>query len=196
MYVEQELRFLGRDCYRLSRSNAGVVVAGLLGEQVFSVIRLGFVGSCWMLAGTVALVGCCLVPLRRSRTSVGAEGISISWGFGRGRTYPWTEIRWVEVHETRNGNGTAQTVRITLADSRRRSLPAVQNSTIYPDRGFEMNVARIMTRWHAHTTEAARYKPPEKWRQRLSPTAWGCLVGVALVVLAVLVVAVVLLVAG
>jgi hypothetical protein len=186
VHSEQELSFQGKDRYRLSGSNAAAAGAVLVAELAFSESRMGFVGFCWMLGGTVALIGLGIVPLRRSRTAVGAEGISVSWGFGRGRTYRWADIRWVEVHETRSRNGTAQSLRITLADSRRRSLPALQNSAMYPDPEFDLNVARIKSRWRANTAEASRFKPPEKWRQRRSPTTWGYLIGVAIMVAVVL----------
>ncbi|WP_433887746.1 PH domain-containing protein [Streptomyces sp. CA-111067] len=194
MYVERE--FLGRDRYRISWPNATGALAFVALEMVVTLLRLGFVGSCWVAAGTVVLISLILVVLRRSRTAVGAEGISISWGFGRGRTYPWADIRWVEVRETQSRTGRAQTVRITLADSRRRSLPAVQNSTMYPDRDFELNVARIMTRWRANTTEESRYRPPEKRYQRLSPNAWGYIIGGVILVVVLLVTVIAILVTG
>lgn len=196
MYAEQELSFRGKDRNRISWRNASGVLAFVAIELALSVVRLGFVGSCWVLGGTVVLAGLIFVSLRRSWTVVGAEGISTSWGFGRGRTYPWADIRWVEVRETRSQTGSTQTVRITLADNRRRSLPALANSAIYPDAHFELNVARIMTRWRANTTDASRYRPPEKRYQRLSPNAWGYLIGAVILVVVLLVTVIAILVTG
>jgi hypothetical protein len=194
VYAEEELSFRGRDRSRISWSRASGVLAFMAIELALLMIRVGFVGSCWILGATVALFGLGFVLTRRSRTTVGAEGISISWGFGRGRRYPWADIRWIEVNETRGRTGTVQTVRITLADSRRRSLPALANSAMYPDGHFELNVARVMTRWRANTTGESRYRPPEKWYQRLSPNAWGYLVGAVILVVVLLVMVIAILV--
>ncbi|MCO5968227.1 PH domain-containing protein [Actinoallomurus soli] len=155
-------------------------------EGAFAFYRLGVVGSCWLLGGTAALVGLGVSMARRSGTTVGAAGITISWGLGRGRLYSWQEIRWIDVRETKSQQGTALSARITLADGRRRSLPALQHSTQYPDPDFQVDFQRVVTWWESSTEPAARFRPPERMRYKLTPQAVGLILGLLITIIVVL----------
>ncbi|MEV5750162.1 PH domain-containing protein [Actinoallomurus sp. NPDC052308] len=185
-----ELSFRGKDRYHPSWPHFAALGLGLAIEGAFAFFRLGVVGSCWLLGGTAALVGLGMSMALRSWTTVGAAGITIYWGLGRGRTYPWREIRWIDVRETKSQYGTALTARITLADGRRRSLPALQHSTRYPDPDFHVDVQRVINWWELNTDQAARFQPPKRLRYRLTPQAIGLILGLLITIIVVLGVAV------
>jgi hypothetical protein len=134
----------------------------------------------------LAVLGLCMVL--RSWTTVGVAGITICWGIGRGRTYSWQEIRWIDVRETKSQYGRTLAARITLTDGRRRSLPALQHSTPYPDPNFHVDFQRVVNWWELSTDPAARFQPPKKLRDRLTPTMVGLILGLPITVIIVLVV--------
>ena len=183
-----ELSFRGRDRYRPSWPQFAVLGLGLAVEGALAFFQLGVVGFCWLLGGTAAFVGLGISMVLRSRTTVGAAGITICWGLGRGRTHPWQEIRWIDVRETKSQYGTSLSARITLEDGRRRSLPALQHSTRYPDPDFHVDFRQVVNRWKSNTDPAARFQPPERLRNRLTPTAVGFILGLLITVVVGLVV--------
>jgi hypothetical protein len=160
----------------------------LVVEGVLAFFRLGVVGFCWLLGGTAALASLGISMVLRSWTTVGAVGITICWGIGRARTYPWQEIRWVDVRETKSQYGTSLSARITLADGRRRSLPALQHSTRYPDPHFHVDFQRVVNWWKLSTDPAAQFQPPKKLRDQLTPTMVGLILGLLITVIIGLVV--------
>ncbi|GLY88105.1 hypothetical protein Airi02_060340 [Actinoallomurus iriomotensis] len=188
MHSVNELSFRGKDRYRLSWPHFGGLGLLLVVEGVFAFIRLGAVGFCCLLAGTALLVGLGISMARRSWTTVGAAGVTICWGIGRGRTYSWQEIRWVDVRETKSQYGTSLSARITLANGRRRSLPALQHSSQYPDPDFDVDFRQVVDWWKLNTDPAARFEPPKRWWSRLTPTAVGFILGLLITVVIVLVV--------
>ncbi|MET8638901.1 PH domain-containing protein [Streptomyces sp. NPDC004680] len=136
----------------------------------------------------LVLWGVSFFLVRRSRTTVGAEGITISWGMGRGRTHPWDQIRWVDVRETRTNSGTVRTARITLAGGRRRSLPALSHGNLYPLPDFDTDVRRVINWWELSTDPAMRIQPPRRTRDRLTPHALGVILGLVITAVIVIVV--------
>jgi hypothetical protein len=178
-----ELSFRGKDRYHPSWAQFAVLGLGLVVEAAFAFFRLGVVGFCWLLGGTAVFVGLGISVVLRSWTTVGAAGITICWGIGRGRTYSWQEIRWIDVRETKSQYGTSLSARITLADGRRRSLPALQHSTRYPDPDFQADFRRIVNWWKSNTDPAARFEPPKRLRYRLSPTVVGLILGLLIMVI-------------
>jgi Protein of unknown function (DUF2581). len=134
------------------------------------------------------LAGLGLCVVLRSWTTVGVAGITICWGIGRGRTYSWQEIQWIDVRETKSGYGRTLVARITLADGRRRSLPALQHSTQYPDPDFHVDFQRVVNWWKLSTDPAARFQPPKRLRNRLTPTVVGLILGLLITVIIGLVV--------
>lgn len=188
----QELSFRGRDRYHPSwPAFAGVAVVVVV-EGVVAAVKLGAVGVGWLVGGTVLLVTAGVWSLRHCRTAVGPEGITVSWGFGRGRTYRWGDIRWVHIRDSNSPQqGASRTARITLADGRRRSLPALQHSAMYPDPCFDANYERVVKWWIAATTPSSRFQPPLRPLQRMSPQTLGVLLGM---VISVVIVGVVILV--
>jgi hypothetical protein len=168
----------------------GLGVVGVLIEGVYAYLRLGVVGFCWLLVGTAVVVGLVISLMRRSWTRVGAAGITICWGIGRGRTYSWQEIRWIGVHETKSQYGTSLVARITLANGKRRSLPALQHSTKYPDPNFQVDFRRVVDWWESNTDPAARFEPPKRLRNRLTPTTAGFILGLLITVIVCVVVVV------
>ncbi|GAA4485317.1 hypothetical protein GCM10023191_009830 [Actinoallomurus oryzae] len=178
-----ELSFRGRDRYRPSFPQfAGLGVVVII-EGVFAYLRLGVVGFCWLLLGTAVLVGLGISLGRRSWTTVGTAGITICWGIGRGRTYSWQEIRWIDVRETKSQYGTSLSARITLANGKRRSLPALQHSTQYPDPDFQADFRRVVDWWKSNTDPAARFEPPKRLWNRLTPRTAGFILGLLITVI-------------
>jgi hypothetical protein len=155
----RELIFRGKDRYRPSRSQLGVLVLGVIGQGVVVFHKLGVVEFLWVTGGLIALLGLGFATSFRSWTRVGPAGITICWGVGRrGRTYPWQEIRWVDVKET-SGGVTSLAARITLANGRRRSLPALRHSSTYPQPSFPEDFRRVVEWWELSTDPAARILP-------------------------------------
>ena len=186
----KELTFRGKDRYRqLSRMPLAVLAFGLIVGGSSVVFRLGNpVVTCWMMGVGAAFVSLGIFIVLRSWTRVGAAGITICQGFGRrGRTYPWQEIRWVDIRETTNNHGTFLTVRIALADGRRRSLPALRHSSMDPYFYFHRDFARIVRWWERSTDPAARFVPPDTSLSRRAPTVLGMIL-VLLIALGVLLV--------
>ena len=185
-----ELSFRGKDRYRPSWPQLAALGLGLAVAGVLAFFRLGAVGFCWLLGGMAVLVGLGVCMALRSWTTVGTAGITICWGIGRGRVHPWQEIRWIDVRETKSQYGTSLAARITLADGRRRSLPALQHSTRYPDPDFHADFRRVVQWWKVSTEPGARFEPPKRLRNRLTPPAVGLILGLLITVIIVLVVAV------
>ncbi|MEU9019700.1 PH domain-containing protein [Actinomadura sp. NPDC048394] len=181
-----ELCFRGRDRYRPSWPHFAALGLGLVVEGALAFSRLGVVGSCSLLGGTALLAGLGIALGLRSWTSVGPAGITICRGLGRGRVHPWREIRWIDVRETKSQYGTVLAARITLADGRRRSLPALQHSTRYPDPDFQVDFQRVLNWWETSTDAAARSRPPERARKQATPQTIGLVLGVLITVIVVL----------
>ncbi|MFK0296373.1 hypothetical protein ACIQU6_38690 [Streptomyces sp. NPDC090442] len=51
------------------------------------------------------------------------------------------------MRETKDQNGTALAARITLASGRRRSLPGLQHSNLYPFPEFHVDFQRVVNWW-------------------------------------------------
>ncbi|MEU9133481.1 hypothetical protein AB0D08_36245 [Kitasatospora sp. NPDC048540] len=164
-----ELIFRGRDRYRPSWGHFAGLCAVLAVQMAVAAYKLGPVGFCWVLGVTVALIGLGLLLAFRSWTTVGAGGITVCWGIGSGRTYPWHEIRWIDVRETRSQYGTSLVPRMFLVSGRRRALPGLHHSELYPAPDFAVEFRRIVAWWELSTDESARVRPPKGLRDRLTP---------------------------
>ncbi|MEV0532074.1 hypothetical protein [Kitasatospora sp. NPDC050463] len=185
-----ELIFRGKDRYRPSWPQFAFLGVLLAAQGTLAAYRLGAVGFCWMLGGTAAIAGPALVISRRCWSAVGAAGITICWGVGRrGRTYPWRDIRWIDVRETKSRFGASYAVRMTLAGGKRRTLPGLQHSDAYPAADFDEQFHRVVNWWELSTDQAARVQPPKQLRDRLSPTALGVVFGILIALVAALVIA-------
>jgi hypothetical protein len=119
---------------------------------------------------------------------VGASGITVSKGLGSGRTYRWEEIRWIDVREGAAQGGTFRYARITLANGRRRTLPALQQSPLYPDPEFDADFQRVVNWWESSTESTSRFRPPEKAWQRMEPGRLGTILGVVISIVIIVVV--------
>ncbi|MGV9268539.1 hypothetical protein ACWDRR_28170 [Kitasatospora sp. NPDC003701] len=178
-----ELIFRGKDRYRPSWPQLGFLGVLLVAQGALAVFRLGAVGFFWMVGGTAAIVGPALLISRRCWSSVGAAGITICWGIGRrGRTYPWQEIRWIDVRETKSQYGSSFAVRMTMVGGKRRTLPGLQHSDTYPAPDFDEQFHRVVNWWELSTDQAARVRPPKQLRDRLTPTVAGVVAGILIAV--------------
>ncbi|WP_329487807.1 hypothetical protein OG618_14390 [Kitasatospora sp. NBC_01246] len=177
-----ELSFRGKDRYRPSWLHLGVLCLVLAVEGVFAAYRLGPAGFGWVLGGTLVLVGLATFVVLRSWTTVDASGITICWGLGRGRTYPWHEIRWIDIRETDNQYGYSLVPRIYLTNGRRRSLPGLQHSDIYPSPDFQVDFQRILNWWELSTDPSIRVQPSKQLRDRVGPMAVGMIAGLLIAV--------------
>ncbi|MFJ6617807.1 hypothetical protein ACIQOW_09590 [Kitasatospora sp. NPDC091335] len=165
-----ELIFRGKDMFRPSWSNLAPLILLVVTQLVLGYLKLGAVATILLVAGTLALVIPGFAISLRSWSRVGADGITICWGLGRGRTYSWQEIRWIDVRETK-GNGTSSSAaRFHATDGRRRSLPGLQTSTYYPLSDFEVNFQRVVNWWEYSTDPTQRVRPEKQFRDRLTPT--------------------------
>lgn len=192
MSAEHELTFRGRERYRNARWSSIVLLAVvLLIETVVSSSQFGAAATGWLVGGTFAFAGLNFVRMRRCRTTVGAAGVTISSGFGPGRTHPWHEVRWVGVHQGNGQFGGYSTLQVTFANGRTRTLPALQRSPLYPDPDFDANCQKIIRWWEASTDPSTRFRPTGNWLYRKSPEQIGRLVGLALAAVIMVVVFVV-----
>jgi len=187
----KELVFRGKDRYRsytwmpLLVLGFGLVVAGIP-----TAFRVGnTLGLCWFFGLATAVSGIANFIVFRSWTRVGPAGITICRGIGRrGRTYPWQEIRWVDIRETKTNRGTSLAARITLSDGRRRSLPALFYGYSDADPNFDRDVARVVRWWESSTDPAARYVPPDTLLSRRLPTVLGVILLLLIAVTVLLVI--------
>ncbi len=175
-----ELIFRGRDRYRPSWSHL-VILLLVLAVQGFAAGRgLGLEGFLWLAGGTLALSGLGLWVTLRSWSGVGPEGITICWGFGRGRTYPWDRIRWIDVRTVTSQGSTTEQVRVFVAGGRRRALPGLLRSDLYPSPDFDEQYYRVRNWWELSTEPSARVEPGRRPRDRIGATAVGVVLGLAL----------------
>ncbi|MEK2491332.1 hypothetical protein WN990_17435 [Kitasatospora purpeofusca] len=165
-----ELIFRGRDRYRPSRSQLVLLLVLLVAQGFAAAHGLGTVGFLWLAAGTLALCGLGLWTTVRCWSRVGPEGITICWGFGRGRTYPWDRIRWIDVRTLDTQGGTSSQVRMFLAGGRRRALPGLLHSDLYPSEDFDEQYHRFRNWWELNTEAPARVEPVRRFRDRITPT--------------------------
>ncbi|MFF0410577.1 hypothetical protein ACFYUY_09065 [Kitasatospora sp. NPDC004745] len=176
-----ELRFRGGDLTFAWRRLW--LPAGLIGVQtVIATMRNGAEGLGWTAAALAVVIPASVLLLKRCWTEAGEDGIRIYRGLGRVHGYPWGEVRWIAVRHQSGGGGGMTSVRITLVDGRRRTLPGLQESTLYPRPGFDADLARLRASWERHVDPSFRLGPPprEPLRRRLR----GVLPGVALLVCA------------
>nr|WSX76822.1 PH domain-containing protein [Streptomyces sp. NBC_00899] len=189
MSAGQELTFRGRDRYRNAQwSRISLLGVLVLVEGAVSFSQLSAAAAGWLVGGTLAFAGLTIVRMRRCRTTVGAAGVTICSGFGRGRTHPWSEVRWVGVHHARGQFDGYSTLQVTFANGRTRSLPALQRSSLYPDPDFDANCQDVIGWWEASTDPSTRFRATGNWLYRRSPEQIGRLVGVGVGVVIVAVV--------
>ncbi|MFF7587673.1 hypothetical protein ACFZCK_09335 [Kitasatospora purpeofusca] len=171
-----ELIFRGRDRYRPSWSHLAVLLVLLVAQGFAAAHGLGTVGFLWLAGGTLALSGLGLWTTVRCWSRVGPEGITICWGFGRGRTYPWDRIRWIDVRTVDAQGGTSSQVRMFLAGGRRRALPGLLHSDLYPSPDFDEQYYRVRNWWELNTDASARVEPVRRFRDRITATVAAVLV--------------------
>ncbi|WP_369185656.1 hypothetical protein [Streptomyces sp. Y1] len=175
-----ELVYRGKD---LLRPSVFLTVLGLLlVEALVAGLKFGPVGVAWAVGLTVAILAPSFFYTYRSWSSVGPAGITICWGGGKGRTYPWHEIRWIDVRETKNRGNTSYAVRFYVTGGRRRTLPGLIHSPVYPNPDFGAHFQRVVQWWEFSTDPAVRVQPPRTLRDKVSPQALGALLAVLIVV--------------
>jgi hypothetical protein len=103
-------------------------------------------------------------------TRVDASGITTRRLFGAGRTLPWSEVRWVEVHEQYlPKSGTVRNVRVHLTNGRRRRLPGLHTGGLLVDPRFDAKAQAVLAWWQKSAKRSARVAPeprPRWWRAR------------------------------
>lgn len=153
----------------------GLVLLGVEGAAAF--VTLPRVGFWWLTGGTIALLAPFVLLSSRSWSRVTPEGITICWGLGHGRTYPWREIQWIDVRETQSQGSPTYAVRMFLLSGRRRSLPGLSRSDTHPAPDFDEQFQRVIDWWELSTDPAARTRPSKRFRDRLTPTVAGLVLG-------------------
>ncbi|MET8295856.1 hypothetical protein ACFYZT_33035 [Streptomyces sp. NPDC001591] len=178
-----ELNFPSGGRNRPAKSSVALALVLLVVEGAAAFVQLGPVGFCWLVGGSIALLAPLAFLSYRSWSRVGTDGITICWGLGRGRTYPWHEIQWIDVRETKGRDSPSYAVRMFLLGGRRRSLPGLYRSGMHPAPDFDEQFQRVVNWWESSTDQTAWVRPPTRSRDRLTPTAVGLVVTVAIVVL-------------
>ncbi|GAA0613225.1 hypothetical protein GCM10010394_48950 [Streptomyces crystallinus] len=156
-------------------------------EGVAAYVTLGGVGFCWLVGGSIVLLAPLVLLSSRSWSRVGADGITICWGLGGGRTYPWHEIQWIDVRETQGQGSSVSAIRVFLLGGRRRSLPGLYRSATHPAPDFDEQFQRVVDWWELSTDPSARVRPPKRFRDRLTPVTVGLLVVPAAIAVAAVV---------
>ncbi|MEV7599515.1 hypothetical protein AB0O91_19260 [Kitasatospora sp. NPDC089797] len=171
-----ELRFRGGDV-KADRRRLLVSLTIFTIQLAALVMHAGWGQGVWMIGASAVLLPTVIALLRRGWTVVGDDGIRVSWGLGRVRSYPWRKIRWMAAQHHLQGGTTS--VRITLTDGRRRTLPGINKSFVYPDPHFESKLAQIRARWERQDDESFRLGPPtpERLLRRLRGVLPGILAG-------------------
>ncbi|MEV7599249.1 PH domain-containing protein [Kitasatospora sp. NPDC089797] len=151
----------------------------------------------WGAGTTALLVGATLLPIvvarviaLRSWVRVDADGITVNRGLGRGRTYPWQQISWVDVSEIPGRTTTTRVARIHTTDGRRHWLSTLVTSDHHPAESFDADVRRVVDRWKQSTEPDRRIRPGKQFRDRITPMKIGfaaaAVLGIVLGVLAAL----------
>ncbi|MFI6151207.1 hypothetical protein ACIBCA_00715 [Kitasatospora sp. NPDC051170] len=174
-----ELIYRGKDLFRPSVFAMAAVLITL--EGVFAAIKLGVPGLVFVVGLTVLLAVPAMYLSYRSWTSVGRAGITLYWGFGQGRTYPWHEVQWIDVRETKSRSSSSYAARIHLPTGKRRTLPGVASSGMYPNPNFGQQYQQVVQWWEYSTHPGSRVQPPQKIRDKVSPQVIGVIVGLVLV---------------
>ncbi|MFG3052184.1 hypothetical protein ACGFZP_14675 [Kitasatospora sp. NPDC048239] len=177
-----ELIFRGKDRYRPSWSHLLLALAVIAAQGTLAAVKLGPTGTVWLVGGTIALMVPPACMTYRCWSSVGPGGITICWGLGRGRTYPWHEIQWLDVRTTKSQGSESRAARMFLTSGRRRTLPGLQYSDMYPDPDFEVDFRRVVNWWEFSTDAAARISPPKRLRDRFTPMVSAVIVTLLLTV--------------
>lgn len=173
--------FRGKDRYRPSK--ALFLVVGLLLIARGIIHPPSLVGFCWFAGLSAVALSLGIGIAVRSWTKVGPAGITICRGIGRrGRTYPWQEIRWIDVWKNDNQGLEIRQARITLANGRRRTLPALRHTRTYPQPTFSADFRRVVEWWELSTDPAARFQLPETSRTRLAPFMPGVILALLITV--------------
>ncbi len=170
--------FRQRDLIRPSAYAAlALVPTAALGFGFLELTALGTV-----LLGTLSLVllAPALVKGLRSYSRVGADGITIGWGFGPGRTHSWQQIRWVGVQGYGAGGQSTYVVQVHLADGRRRSLPGLHTGPYHQATDFVANAHRVSDYFEASTDPARRVEPQGRSEDWVTPLLIGIPLGLAL----------------
>ncbi|KPI06591.1 hypothetical protein OV450_3703 [Actinobacteria bacterium OV450] len=179
-----ELNYPSANRNRPAKSSLGLALVLLVVEGLAAFVTLGRVGFCWLVGGSIALIAPLVLLSSRSWSRVGDDGITICWGLGHGRTYPWHEIQWIDVRETQGQGSSSNAVRMFLLGGRRRSLPGLYRSGMHPAPDFDEQFRRVVDWWELSTDQSARVRPPKRFRDRLTPAVVGLVVVPAVVVVA------------
>ncbi|MFG2918264.1 hypothetical protein ACGF0D_35930 [Kitasatospora sp. NPDC048298] len=144
-----------------------------------------------VVGGTVLLVAASRLIVMRYLVRVDADGVTISWGLGRGRTYSWQEISWIDASEIQGRGTTTRVARIHTTDGRRHWLSTLVTSGFNPLEDFDGDFRRVVGRWKHSTSASRRVRPEKQFRDRITPTKFA-VVGTVVFAVVLFVVTVVL----
>ncbi len=158
-----ELTFRSKDRLHWSWPFAALVgvAAAVAGTRVGR--DFGAADLAWAIGGTAALALPSLL-LRERWSTVGPAGITFHRPLARrGRTYPWHEIRWLEVYGTDRRFGEFRTLQVHFADGRSRFLNGLVQDRTHSSPGFDADVRRVRNWWELSTDPAGRVRPAKKF---------------------------------
>lgn len=184
----KELIFRGKDRFRPDWSDLGPVLIVVTVELVAGHLKfhLGLGPMVLLVGGTVVLAAASRLLSMRYWSRVGTDGVTICWGFGRGRTYSWQQISWIDVSEIQGRGAPTRVARIHTTDGRRHWMSTVMASDLHPSEDFDADFRRVVDWWKHSTSPSLRVLPEKKFRDRLTPvrTAVLCTVVLAVVLFA------------
>ncbi|WP_405005332.1 hypothetical protein OHV13_14880 [Kitasatospora purpeofusca] len=158
-----ELIFRSKDRFHWSWYFAALVGVATTATGARVVHDFGAAGLAWAIGGTAALAAPSLL-LRGRWSTVGPSGITFHRPLARrGRTYPWHEIRWLEVYGTGRRFGEFRTLQVHFADGRSRFLDGLVQDRTHPSPGFDADVRRVRNWWELSTDPTGRVRPPKKF---------------------------------
>ncbi|MER5349590.1 hypothetical protein ABT093_04570 [Kitasatospora sp. NPDC002551] len=182
-----ELTFRAKDRHRrswLHLAQVGALLA-LAGTRI--AIDLGIQVLLWTTGGLAALIGLHHLAASEPWSTVGPAGVTIRGTYRRrARAHPWRDIRWIDVYEAKSPFGTYRAPRIHLADGRRQVLAGLSQDPTHPSPDFDEQVRRVRGLWELNTDPAARVRPAERRRDRLTPGRVGFLTAVPVLIVAFL----------
>ncbi|MFE6052631.1 hypothetical protein ACFQ6N_17895 [Kitasatospora sp. NPDC056446] len=179
-----ELIFRGKDRFRPDWTDLGPVLIVVTGELVAGHLKfhLGLGPMVLLVGGTVALAAASRLLSMRYWSRIGTDGVTVSWGFGRGRTYSWQQISWIDVSEFQGRGAPTRVARIHTTDGRRHWISTLMTSDLHPSEDFDADFRQVVDWWKHSTGPSLRVQPEKQLRDRLSPVRLAVLGTVVLAV--------------
>ncbi|MFJ9447339.1 PH domain-containing protein [Kitasatospora sp. NPDC101235] len=170
-----ELIFRGKDRFSPDLADLALLLMVITAEVLAGRMKFHFGPGLMILlvGGTVLLVAGSRLIAMRYLVRVNADGVTVSWGLGRGRTYSWQQISWIDVSEIQGRGTTTRVARIHTTDGRRHWLSTLVTSGFNPSEDFDADFRRVVDWWKHSTSPSRRVRPEKQFRDKITPTKIG-----------------------